>query len=391
MNTLDLPVSFGEALDKLSILEIKLDKIKDERRKDVQVEYDMLLDKLTDKFNDDSKYHYTILKDINLKIWEMQDIFRDSKDEKEKNTLCIQIIDDNDRRFRIKSKLNVLFNSHLREQKGYTKKKAFVLSHLGLGDCLTFSGAVRFLSTHYDEVKVVCKEKYSSNIKLLYHDDPSITFHVVEDDNDISPRFGCDYNRFLTQVNGYDVYMCGLHILDKQPVSFDTLPFSFYKDVGIDYNIFWNYFHMPSYKESLELYLELVNKGVASYAIVHGGSSTGECVTVDKIENSLGLSRETTLFIDVNKNIYKPEDKYYSLAEQFVNKPLVHYKDILINANYIILSDSSVFCMAMNLPIKTTNCYVVSRSNDYSYIYSDQFGFSPKMSKPVFKPLPSSN
>jgi hypothetical protein len=181
--------------------------------------------------------------------------------------------------------------------------------------------------------------------------------------------------------------MCGLHLIDKQPVSFDTLPFSFYKDIGIDYNVFWNYFHLPSYKESLELYLELVNKDITSYAILHTGSSTGECISIDTIEKTLGLSRETTLFLDVNKNIYTPEHKYYAVAEQFVNKPLVQYKDALINAKYIILSDSSVFCMAMNLPIKTTECYVVSRSNDYSYIYSEQFGFSHKLGKPVFKKL----
>ena len=219
MNTLELPVSFGEALDKLSILEIKLDKIHDDRKKDVQVEYDILLDKLKDNFTDDSKYHYKILKDVNLLIWEMQDVFRDSKDDKEKNELCIKIIDDNDRRFRIKSKLNVLFNSHLREQKGYKKKKAFVLSHLGLGDCLTFSGAVRFLSTHYDEVKVVCKEKYHQNLKLIYHDDPSITFHVVKDDNEISPRFGCDYNTFLSQVDGYDIIMQKVGVKFREAIS----------------------------------------------------------------------------------------------------------------------------------------------------------------------------
>ena len=41
-----LPVSLGEAMDKLTILDIKLDQIKDNRRIDVEKEYDLLYEKL---------------------------------------------------------------------------------------------------------------------------------------------------------------------------------------------------------------------------------------------------------------------------------------------------------------------------------------------------------
>ena len=44
------------------------------------------------------------------------------------------------------------------EQKGYKLKKAFVLTHLGLGDNINSIGMVTYLSTCYDEVVVVCKE-----------------------------------------------------------------------------------------------------------------------------------------------------------------------------------------------------------------------------------------
>ena len=46
MSVIDLPVSLGEALDKLTILDIKRDKIKDDRLKDVEHEYNLLYDKL---------------------------------------------------------------------------------------------------------------------------------------------------------------------------------------------------------------------------------------------------------------------------------------------------------------------------------------------------------
>ena len=45
-NMLFLPVSLGEAIDKLTILDIKMDKITDDRRIDVKNEYDLLYNKL---------------------------------------------------------------------------------------------------------------------------------------------------------------------------------------------------------------------------------------------------------------------------------------------------------------------------------------------------------
>jgi hypothetical protein len=67
---LQLPVSLGEALDKLSILDIKLQNIKDDRKNDVQVEYNMLYELLLSYVN---KYNtlYTLMKDINSKLWNL--------------------------------------------------------------------------------------------------------------------------------------------------------------------------------------------------------------------------------------------------------------------------------------------------------------------------------
>ena len=103
MSVIDLPVSLGEALDKLTILDIKREKIKDDRLKDVEYEYNLLYEKLKEHINTNN-YYYSILKKINLNIWEMQDDFRYNN--KNKNHLCLAIIEENDRRFRIKKKKN---------------------------------------------------------------------------------------------------------------------------------------------------------------------------------------------------------------------------------------------------------------------------------------------
>ena len=74
-NLLYLPVSLGEGIDKLTILDIKLDKIKDDRKRDVQIEYDLLYGKLKEFI---IKYEnlYKTMKHVNLLIWDMMDILR---------------------------------------------------------------------------------------------------------------------------------------------------------------------------------------------------------------------------------------------------------------------------------------------------------------------------
>ena len=66
-NILFLPVSLGDAIDKLTILDIKYDKIKDNRRNEVKIEFDMLYEKLKDLVEKYSMY-YKIMKQINSEL-----------------------------------------------------------------------------------------------------------------------------------------------------------------------------------------------------------------------------------------------------------------------------------------------------------------------------------
>ena len=114
-----LPVSLGEAIDKLTILDIKLDHIKDNRKIDVKLEYDLLYDKLKDfidKYND----LYISMKKVNLIIWKQMDVLRDGDTTNEiYMKICKECIEMNDVRFRIKNKINYISKSSIKEQKGY--------------------------------------------------------------------------------------------------------------------------------------------------------------------------------------------------------------------------------------------------------------------------------
>lgn len=381
MNNIILPVSPGEAIDKLTILDIKKNKIQDERKKDVINEYNVLSKKLKNIVNN-NKYYYSILKKINTDIWEMQDNFRYNLCDKTK--LCFDIIELNDRRFRIKKKINDCINSHLKEQKGYKSKKVFLLQHLGMGDHLTCCGMTRYLSTLYDEVLLVCKNKNLNNLKELYSNDKNIIFYVVDNDNEISPRYGFDINKFNEITKDYDKYLCGYHNINKN-VSFHNLPFCFYEQLNIDTDILWEYFNVPDISNSNYLFNQVKNYKLI---FIHNSSSNGVLFDELTIIKSMNIDIDNYLIINPCNNFYNNDDEIkYNLCESIKNQSIISYKKIIENSDFIFLSDSSFFCLSMNLDLKTNNNYLIKRkSNSYSnydIIWSDKYNYK-KFNKKKF-------
>jgi hypothetical protein len=181
-----LPVSLGEAIDKLSILDIKLDKITDSRRNNIKIEYDMLYEKLK---VDVEKYtlYYNIIKIINLEIWDMMNILRDSEEYNDDYMkLCRECMILNDVRFRIKSKINYISNCCLKEQKGY--KVTRVLFDIR-NTQLNFKNLIlpiQYYSFFYDEINILTDE--SELFKNHFSYDPTININN-NDNNDNDTNF----------------------------------------------------------------------------------------------------------------------------------------------------------------------------------------------------------
>ena len=167
-DSIKLNVSVGEAVDKMSILAIKLDKVDPVKKVEVLREYTTITPQMQ-KYIDEHNYQYNLLKGINEEIWDLQDIFRNRYEiDKKDSTLCdlaITIIQKNDQRFRIKNKINILCQSLLKEQKGYKNKMLLLFPHTGMGDQLTVMGAVRQLSLDYDEIKIVVLNQFLNSVK----------------------------------------------------------------------------------------------------------------------------------------------------------------------------------------------------------------------------------
>lgn len=159
-----LPVSIGEALDKLSILDIKLDNITDFRRDNVKIEYDMLYEKL-EPYVKSSQTYYDMLKKTNKYIWKLMDILRDemNMEDTEYIKLCKETVIANDVRFRIKNKINNLLNSRLKEQKGYKCLKILIdLNDYTCSHELLIK-PLRYYSILYDEVYIKTNDTYIVN------------------------------------------------------------------------------------------------------------------------------------------------------------------------------------------------------------------------------------
>jgi hypothetical protein len=171
-----LPVSLGEAIDKLTILDIKLLKIKDNRRDDVKIEYDMLYDKLKMFINVYPEL-YKQMKHVNLLIWDMMDIIRDAKlDDHTYLIQCKRCVEYNDIRFRVKNKINDKAKSSLKEQKGYPVNKVEININNDVDITLVIK-AIKYLSLVKDLVVI-----NSTNVVLQksLEEDSNVIFNNTE-------------------------------------------------------------------------------------------------------------------------------------------------------------------------------------------------------------------
>ncbi len=128
MNKIIVEVSIGELLDKVSILEIKQEKIKDtEKLKFINNEYSVLKDQLKKSVKSDEKLDklYQSLKEINSKLWLIEDEKRLCEKEKNFGEKFIKLSRDvhflNDDRAKIKLEINNHTGSKIKEIKEYTK------------------------------------------------------------------------------------------------------------------------------------------------------------------------------------------------------------------------------------------------------------------------------
>jgi len=121
-------VSNGELVDKVSILQIKLNKIKSvEKLKNVKTEFYILLEEMKKLGIDENTEEYKDLIKVNINLWEIEDKIRVKELKKEFDEEFIELARSvyfqNDKRFELKKKINAATNSSLFEEKEYVDYK----------------------------------------------------------------------------------------------------------------------------------------------------------------------------------------------------------------------------------------------------------------------------
>ena len=127
MSKIVTEISAGELLDKISILEIKLDKIKDPvQLSSAKKEYDILNETKNKNitFSKELNVLYKNLKEANEKLWKIEDEIRLCEKNSDFNDKFIKLARDvyftNDKRSRTKLEINNILGSNIHEVKQYT-------------------------------------------------------------------------------------------------------------------------------------------------------------------------------------------------------------------------------------------------------------------------------
>ena len=122
---INAPISIGELIDKITILEIKKNKLQNSKLENVLKELSFLrklMEKHQIEITDDL---VTQLKEINLTLWNIEDQIRIKEKNKEFDNIFIELARSvyfkNDKRAEIKKSINRLSNSEITEEKFYSK------------------------------------------------------------------------------------------------------------------------------------------------------------------------------------------------------------------------------------------------------------------------------
>jgi hypothetical protein len=124
---ISIPVSIGEMIDKLSILQVKKNKVKDKTKLEfIDKEFELLYNFSSEYLNNsETELIYHQLVSVNTNLWEIEDELRIM--EKEKNfgddfvSSARKVYFTNDERFRLKNEINLITESEIREVKEYVK------------------------------------------------------------------------------------------------------------------------------------------------------------------------------------------------------------------------------------------------------------------------------
>jgi hypothetical protein len=117
---MNIEISIGEAVDKYSILEIKLRRII-EKEKQLEINKELQVLNECKQYITQYSFYYNLLVYVNEQIWDMTNIIKSiPKEHPDFSSLSNNIFEFNQKRFRLKNRFNLLSSSNIQEQKSYS-------------------------------------------------------------------------------------------------------------------------------------------------------------------------------------------------------------------------------------------------------------------------------
>jgi hypothetical protein len=253
--SIKIHVSLGEALDKLSIIEIKKNKINDHRQDDIVVEFNYLSKEL-EEYTVKHKYLYAILYKTNTRIWDCMDIIRESK---KPIAEIYDYIDEtivlNDSRYLVKKKINEISNSEFKEQKGYNLRILNIILNCDLDMITILNGAIRYYSFFYDEIILLSNNENTAYLKQMFHDDKFIKVNTIDASSTSEPKNSreCNNNDCVI-VNNCDITVKLSHsffskqnrVTDVHNNKYSNEINNIYQKLGLNVSIFDEYRNIDS-------------------------------------------------------------------------------------------------------------------------------------------------
>jgi len=229
----------------------------------------------------------------------------------------------------------------------FHNRKIYILPHGGMGDHITMIAAIRVYSVLYDEVIVGVRDKYATNVRQLYADDPTIKIHSFPwpDSKDT-----CAPVTFLDtfRAQGYEILVpsvcCwGGQVGGKRASSGQIFYRSFYEQCDLNYdNCRWQFSHICRNQNNEESTFNRLNLNNVRYAFVHGDDY------VEKMAAS-----QTKL------PIIRPSGNMFDLCK------------VIEQATEIYVMDSSFFCLCVILKLKAIKKVVYVRNSVNVQPYRD--------------------
>lgn len=253
--------------------------------------------------------------------------------------------------------------------------KAYFLGHNGLGDNITMIGAINFLLNYFKEIYMLCKNINQENIKLLFKNKPVII--IPFDENNEYRECKRIINEVFNLDNSINIFISGFfhtsylksninhpELLNykltnnKYVINYNNI-ISFYEDIGLNTNIYIDYFDIES-SELSKYYYNMIK----DYDIIffHTKSSDRK-INLNRIINQY-INDDKIIIICANENIYPNNHNFFEIANKFINLNIIYYIDIIKNAKEIYCIDSCFSCIVLPLDTgKKLNANIVKIIN----------------------------